>query len=144
MSDQNAQIVKTLMDRISSGDLDGVEELLADDFRYHVPLEPKPRDRDGFLQMVRQLRAAFPDWSLDVQEVVASGDLVAVRDVHSGTFEGEPFLGLEPTGERHEGPEHAFFRVQDGRIREGHTVFHTAGMLDALGAIELPPMGPPQ
>jgi predicted ester cyclase len=60
-------------------------------------------------------RSAFPDWRMEIVEMVAEGDTVAARFRCSGTNEGE-FRGAPPTGRRMEVDEVYFLRVEDGRF----------------------------
>jgi predicted ester cyclase len=49
----------------------------------------------------------------DIQELVASDDVVAARVVASGTHQGN-FLGIAPTGKHVEVDHAPFARLQDG------------------------------
>src|SRR5438093_6980197 len=78
-------------------DLSVVEELVADDAVEHDPLPGLSNDKAGVVETIRQILAAFPDMKVDVEQLVASGDRVAIRSTIRGTHEGE-FTGVPATG----------------------------------------------
>ena len=121
---------------VSTGDLSIADELLAPDYTVHYAGNP-PMDRDGFLQFLSALRTAFPDVAVTVEDVLAEGDVVAVRWTWSGTQHG-PFLGLPPTGEAVTGSGIGLFRIANGRIAEDFVQEDTFGLLQQIGAIPSP------
>ncbi len=60
-------------------------------------------------------RAAFPDWRMEIEKLVAEGNTVVGRFRCSGTNQGE-FKGVPPTGRRMEVDEVYFLRVEDGKF----------------------------
>ena len=61
-------------------------------------------------------RAAFPDFSMEIVQLVAEGDTVVGRFRCSGTHLG-PWRGHAPTGRRFERVDEVyFFEVRQGRI----------------------------
>ena len=86
----------------SQGRLELAEELVSADFvNYDAPLHAA-RGPEGVRAQVELLRAAFPDLHIEVEDIVAEGDLVAVRATLYGTHQGA-FMGIAPTG-RHGAP----------------------------------------
>ena len=47
--------------------------------------------------MTVMLRSAFPDFKATVEDILAEGDKVVVRQTWSGTQKGE-WMGVPPTG----------------------------------------------
>ena len=68
-------------------------------------------------EAMARIRAAFPDWREEVEDVVFEGDRIAVRYVSTGTQDGA-FLGRPPSGARVRVDEISIFRIADGRIAE--------------------------
>ena len=66
---------------------------------------------------ILQAEAAFPDYEFAAHQVVADGDLVAVRATFRGVHKGE-FAGIAPTGKNVSGEVMIFYRINDGRIAE--------------------------
>jgi predicted ester cyclase len=60
-------------------------------------------------------RARSRTWVLDLQEMVAEGDVVVARWKCRGTHSGR-WMGKEPTGKAMEVDEVFFFRFKDGLI----------------------------
>ena len=74
--------------------------------------------RDGFVDSLRALRTAFPDWTVSVKAMIAEGDFVSdhlsVRATHAGQAAGKA-----PTGETVVGELMHLWRLSGGRLAEG-------------------------
>jgi len=68
---------------------------------------------EGVKQLFASLHAAFSDFHIDVEDMIAEGDKVVARVRGSGTHQGE-FMGIAPTGNRVE-----FSAIDISRIAEG-------------------------
>jgi steroid delta-isomerase-like uncharacterized protein len=59
------------------------------------------RGKDALAAFGRELFAAFPDWTLEIEQTVDGGDRrVVVQWTASATFDGAPWQGIEPTGSK--------------------------------------------
>jgi steroid delta-isomerase-like uncharacterized protein len=126
------------VDVFSRGDLDAYDEIFADDYVNHnIPVPDIPGTKAGFRRLVVATREAFPDLSVEVQDIVAEGDLVVFHDHVTATSEGA-FFGVPPTGKPLAWTEIHFLRVRDGQIAEHWTNFDQLGILMQLGAIPSP------
>ena len=103
MSEANKAIVRKLMEAINEGNLDVVDTLFTPELA-----EPMKRSFIAF-------RSAFPDWRMEIAEMVAEGNTVVGRLRCSGTNQGE-FKGVPPTGKRMEVDEVYFLRVENGKF----------------------------
>jgi steroid delta-isomerase-like uncharacterized protein len=122
-------------DVFSKGDLDAYDEIFADDYVNHnIPVPGIPGTKEGFRQLVVATRNAFTDLAVEVQDVVAEGDLVVFHDHVTATSTGE-FFGVPPSGKPLAWTEIHFLRVRDGQIVEHWTNFDQLGILMQLGAI---------
>lgn len=104
----------------------------------------------GLRRAFTQFRAAFPDWSQELEELVAEGDTVVARMRCAGTQAGT-WLGQEPTGRSMRVDEVAFLRFDGDRIDRMWGIEDTwtrlgqlfgaerAGELAAVGAPDLDP-----
>jgi steroid delta-isomerase-like uncharacterized protein len=72
---------------------------------------------EGVKAHIKTLRSAFPDLSVTIEDMVAEGDLVAVRGTWRGTHQGE-FRGVPAIGRKVEFGGMVFWRVSGGQIRE--------------------------
>lgn len=77
-------------------------------------------------------RSAFPDLTMNVDLMVAEGDLVAVRWTARGTNTGTG-NGIPATGRKVEVSGTAIFRFENGKIAEEWTAANTIGLLRQLG-----------
>jgi predicted ester cyclase len=88
------------------------------------------------------VKTAFPDGTWTPQDLIAEGDIVAIRTSVSATMTGE-FRGLAPTGKSASNvPAAAVFRVKDGKLFEawGEDNFLSVGQ--QIGTAPAP-FGPP-
>jgi predicted ester cyclase len=95
---------------------------------------------DSYRAWFANLFAAFPDFHFKILDIVAEGDLAAVRWHASGTFDGEArFEGVDPTGARIDLTGCDVLRIYDGKIHRNDAYMNGAQMAQQLGA--LPPTG---
>jgi steroid delta-isomerase-like uncharacterized protein len=88
------------------------------------------------------LFAAFPDFELEIVEVVAEGNKAVVRWSAIGTFKGSTrFEGLDPNGARVKIQGCDVLTIRDGRIQRNDAYMNAADLARQLGA--LPPAGSP-
>ncbi len=88
------------------------------------------------------LFAAFPDFTFEVLDIVASGERAAVRWHATGAFDGSaPFEGLNPNGARVDVQGCDVLTVREGRIVRNDAFMNGAEMARQLGV--LPPAGSP-
>ena len=87
-----------------------------------------------FFGMVLQ---AFPDLHAEVHDVIAEGDLVAVRSTYTSTHQGE-FLGIPATGKQTTTNGVEYFRMQDGKQVEHWGGPDTFSFLVQLGVMPGP------
>ena len=92
-----------------------IDRQVAADFVDHT--EPGTAGPECVKARARALRAAFPDLTVTIEDLVAEGDLVAVRATWRGTHQGS-FRGVLPIGRRIELCGMAFWRIAGGQIRE--------------------------
>jgi predicted ester cyclase len=69
----------------------------------------------AYIDRVRDVFTAFPDYRWELQHLVVEGDTVAARLIGQGTHTG-PFGDIAPTGRRISTQELVMYRFADGRI----------------------------
>ncbi len=77
---------------------------------------------------------AFPLYRLDVEEILAEGDLVSVRGMIRGVHQG-PFMGVPATGKPVEFSIFITYRVQDGKIVDHWMLTDNATLMQQIGMI---------
>jgi steroid delta-isomerase-like uncharacterized protein len=133
--DANKQLVLRFYDELwNRGNFDAADELVADDYVRH-DLRPgdAPPGPAGQKAVAQRFRAAFPDAHLDVEALVAEGDLVAARWRISGTHEGA-WGDVAPTGRNVRFTGVNFFRLAAGKIAEIWNVRDDLGLREQVGA----------
>jgi steroid delta-isomerase-like uncharacterized protein len=132
----NKQLVRQLYEEaFNEGDLELVDELVAPDVVTHNPIIlDAPTGPDSIRGGLEMIRKAFPDFHVEVQDLIAEGDRVAVFLTMSGTNQGDYRRG-GATGKR--GTMRAFFiwRVAGGKLAESWGVADRFGMLQELGIV---------
>ena len=110
-----------------------IDELLAPDFAEHPGGQRKQVGPEGFRENRRRRIAAFPDWNVVIDDLIAEGDKVVVRATGHGTHTGE-FNGIAPTGKRISVTWIAIYRVAGGKLAEHWQNIDDLGLLKQLGA----------
>ena len=97
----NKDLVRQFIAVLSRGDLDALDAIVAPNFIRHCQATPEVTVRclDDFKQFARQSKATFPDEQVEIKQIIAEGDRVAVWCVYTGTQDGQmgPF---PPTGKK--------------------------------------------
>lgn len=121
MQDGKRVVTRYLEEIVNLGRFEVADELLAEDFVTHTAGGGVGSGRDGFVDSLRALRTAFPDWTVTVHAMIAEGDLVSdhpsVRATHSGQAGGRA-----PSGETMAGELMHLWRLSGGRLAEGGTL----------------------
>jgi steroid delta-isomerase-like uncharacterized protein len=131
----HAANMRRAYDLINVGNIDGLGDLLADDFVEHEQLPGLASTRAGVMDLFRMYIAAFPDLRMVAEDVIASGDKVVARVRVTGTHQGA-FMGLSPTGRRIDVQIIDIIRFgEDGRAREHWGVSDQLAMMQQLGAL---------
>lgn len=129
------QVVERYTDEVwNKGNLDVIDELLADDYTHQTPPPGFEGTREGFKKFARMARTAMPDLHNTTEEIFAHEDKVVQRWTGRGTHQGE-FMGTKPTGKKVEFSGISILRVQDGKITEDWTRADMMGLLQQMGAI---------
>jgi predicted ester cyclase len=103
--EENKQLVRRLVEEVvRRRNLDVLDELADQD----VARAAK--------EWVGPFRRSFPDFDMEIVDLIAEGDKVVAHFKCSGTHEGE-WRGVAPTGRRFEGVDEIYiFRIVDGKL----------------------------
>lgn len=138
MSEENKALARRVVEEVwNRGNVAVVDETFAHDYTEHNPRPGQDVGIDGYKGGVVMMRSAFPDLHLDVQDVIAEGDRVAIRYTLQGSHEGD-LMGLPPSGNRVSSDGMVFARVQGGKIVERWGVQDMLTMLQQIGAVPAP------
>jgi predicted ester cyclase len=138
----NMAVVRSIVDHLNAGDVEGAAQFMAEDLVDHNPAAPA-RGRMGFLILHGKiLHSAFPDMQVEQERVIADGDTVVSRVRMRATSLG-PFMGIPPTGAIVTAAGIEIHRLVDGLVVEHWAQFDLMAILRQLGAIIALPIGPP-
>lgn len=110
---ESKQVVRDYVDAFNRGDLQALRELLADE------AEIQGVFGKGLFEKIepiwRQLIEGYA-MQLQIQELIAEGNVVAARYIETGTFRA-PAFGNQPTGKSYELVAMEWFEIENGRIK---------------------------
>jgi len=115
------------------GNLAVADEIIAPDYVRHDPGDPFPaRGPEDVKRIVTMLRGMFPDLHIEVEAIVADGDMVVSRYVTTAT-DTVGYMGMAPTGKPIRTAAMQMFRFSNGRIVESWAARDDLGTLRQLG-----------
>lgn len=137
---ENVRLARSLPEDVATdGDLDLLDDICVADIVDHTPWG----DTDGlaaFKEGFENIRAAFSGFTATVEDAIGEGDTVAMRVTVRGTHTGE-FMGVAPTDREVEIGNNVFVLVEDGKIAERWVMPDLLGLLQQLGAVDVPTPG---
>jgi steroid delta-isomerase-like uncharacterized protein len=136
--DDLKRIVAAFVGAINAGDDAALEQVLHSDFTDRTPSPDQPAGAAGFIgAKLADLRQAFPDLVLTVEDELIEGDRIAwrwtLRATNTGTFAGVP-----PTGRAVAFQGLNVERVEEGRIVEHWSIHDGLDLLRQLGLLAEP------
>ena len=138
-TEENKAMVRRCIEEVfNKQNVTALDEFLAPNVVHHSLPPGVPRDREGFKQFVSVLHAAFPDFRIIVEDMIAEGDKVVARATTGGTHKGE-FIGIPPTGKQATWTEIFIWRIDGGKAVEMWAELDQLGMMHQLGV--MPPPG---
>ena len=131
----NMTLMRNALAAMSRKDLDACVGFLTPDFIINLAGMPhQMHGQRAWRKNAETIIAAFPDLQIDVQDMFASDDKVAVRARLTGTHTGE-FMGRQATGKRIDYQSNELYRIADGKIAEEWICSDMLTMMTQIGAI---------
>ena len=138
--DENKNVVRRYQDLHNANQLEALDEVMAIDFISHAPQYPGTlAGLAGAKQSHRINLAVFPDFKVEIQDLIAEGDQVVMRFKAGGTHTGVPLFDVPPSGRRFDIEGISIFRLVNGKIVEHWAVEDELGIMSQLGLISIPP-----
>jgi predicted ester cyclase len=141
---ENSRINEALFAAVNAHDIDGYLNLVSDDIvmRDSRGLEPT-RGKDAVRLVLEGLFATFPDYHIELKNVVVSEEQYVSELEFSGTHDGPFSMGpgappLAPTGNKVRTLGIFVATVAEGKIVEMRQYPNYLGMLTQLGVISPP------
>ena len=123
-----ALIVKANNELFNKGNLEFANGVITDDYRGQGPAFIK--------EYVSGKRTAFPDLQVNVDQVIAEGDMVAWLRTNTGTQTGD-YMGYKPTGKKNTWKRMVITRFNaDGKVAEEWGVSNVHEILQAASGID--------
>jgi predicted ester cyclase len=138
MSQDNKELLRQFVKTWDAGDTESFGDFISADAVDHQRIPGMPEGLEGAKQISKMLRAAVPDGSTEVHQIIAEGDLVAALQTVRGTQTGE-LMGMPATGKSFEITGIDIVRVAGGKMVEHWGLTDQAGMMIQLGLMPLPP-----
>lgn len=137
-TEQNKQLVRRFYAAIDAGDLDAMDELVAEDYVDHSPPPfPLPPGREGLKQAFRLFWEATPG-THEIEDQIAEGDKVVTRLTAVGKHQGD-LPGAPATGNDMRMTATVIHRIADGRLAEKWSDKDNLALVQQIGII--PPLG---
>jgi steroid delta-isomerase-like uncharacterized protein len=138
--EENIQLMQRWFEEVwNAGRIQTVYDLLALDgvARGQRGAETEVRGPEQFAQFAREIRGAFPDIKLQIEDIVGAGDKVVVRWLATMTHSGDA-LGIAATGKTVRSRGISIVTIDKGKIVEGWDNWDQLGMLEQIGAYKQP------
>jgi steroid delta-isomerase-like uncharacterized protein len=97
------------------------------------------RGRQEVRDYFAEVFAALPDFHIEAERIAAHEETVFVKWHLSGTFSGDRWMGIEPTGSRIELDGIDCFTIRDGLVLHNHVIYDSTSFARQIGM--LPPQG---
>lgn len=117
---------------ITSGKLELIRDVVADDVVDHDPAPSQGPGPQGYIDFFSTVRNAFPDFDVEVEQMVTDEDHVSFAYTASGTHKGE-FLGVAPTGKKISWRGMQIGRFENGKLKERWGSSDELGILKQCG-----------
>ena len=131
----NIETQQRMGEAVNKGNLDDFREVFAPDVKDHDPAPGQGPGPDGFIAFFTDLRTAFPDLKVEVEEMVADEEKVAIAYTLTGTHKGN-FLGIPPTDKKIKARGVQIARFKDAKIVERWGSSDELGILKQIGAVK--------
>ena len=132
MQDNSAIVRRFIEETINQGQIDSAGQFVWEDVTEQVPFPGQGPGLEGLKDVLRGMRAAFPDLYFSVEEQIAEGDKVLTRFEWTGTHQRE-FLGVPATGRSVRVWGMVIDRVHAGRIKDTRIIMDALGLMTQLG-----------
>ena len=115
-TEKNTSVIRQHHELQKRGEVEAALQNYAEDTKNHG----RPVGRDGLRRVLEDIYTTFPDWRMEIVEMIASEDSVVVRCTVSGTHQGvgklpingAMLMGVEPTGKRFEVQHIHWYQVE--------------------------------
>jgi predicted ester cyclase len=137
---EHLAFVERMIAAQNGGDPTAWAALYAEDVSNHG----RPAGRAGIQRIFEALYTIFPDWHMDLREVLSDGDEVVAVMTMTGTHLGKSdvpvlgggLVGVEPTGAKVTVGHMHRYRLRDGLVQDHVALRDDLGMMQQLGLVQ--------
>jgi steroid delta-isomerase-like uncharacterized protein len=133
----NKAVVRAFIEVWNSGDLDRLDDLMADECMLTVSGETISCGPSATRAIATRWRAAFPDYRFDLLDLIAEGDKVVARMPWAAVQRG-PIMDIPATGKAVCVGEVVIFRIVGGKIIAAWEEYDEFSLRRQLGVFEAP------
>jgi len=131
-AEQNKTVIKKLFDEIMNArKFDAIKDVISSNFTHHGIPNAKGGP-DGFREVMEQFTSAFPDMKINLEHIIADGDMVATRGHWTGTNNGS-FMGMPATNKKVNVQFIDVWKLKDGKCQENWVQMDMMGMMQQIG-----------
>jgi steroid delta-isomerase-like uncharacterized protein len=136
MAQENSMLIRRWFEEVwNHGRMEAIEEMASPDVIGHGQAQHATDiGLKEFRVFATDLRGAFPDMKVTIDDVIEQGDKVVARWTATMTHRGQ-FLGMAPTGKTATITGTSTQRISGGKIVEGWDNWDQLGLLVQIGAI---------
>jgi steroid delta-isomerase-like uncharacterized protein len=127
-------LIQLYEDVWNGADPDTANELVHEE--YHIHDREMAAEMQGpalYRALASGTRDIFPDMTVTIEDILEADEKVALRWRMTGTHEGGPMFGVEPTGKEVELTAIEINRFEDGKLIETWTQSDQLGLFQQLG-----------
>jgi steroid delta-isomerase-like uncharacterized protein len=141
MSAENVTLVRRMVeDHWNRRNAALVPELFASNVSLQTPDGPLS-GHSGAMALLQTYDTGFPDFRINIDELLDAGEHVVLQWRFTGTFRGS-LAGIPPTGRSvNMTPGIAIFRVEGGKISAGRLVWDKYELLQQMGVLTVTASG---
>lgn len=130
--EDNLAIGRKMMEAVNSQNLELLDDLVVPEY---VNQQMQIRSREDLKQILRRQYRGFPDVYRTIENIIADEDTVWIRAKITGTHTGE-YRGIAPTGKKYVMAAVPAYRIVEGKVVEGWSVWNPLDLFKQLGVIE--------
>jgi predicted ester cyclase len=121
-----------MMEIVNSQDLDRLDDLLIPEYENK---QLQLQSREDLKEILRRQYEGLPDVHRTIENIIADEDTVWIRVKITGTHTGE-YRGIPPTNKEIVMEAVPSYRIVDGKIVEGWSVWNPLDMFIKMGVTE--------
>ena len=131
----NIETQQKMGEAVNQGKLEVFHEVFAANVKDHDPAPDQGQGPEGFISFFTDMRSAFPDLEVAVENMVADDEQVAIAYTITGTHKGK-FLDIPPTNKRIKARGVQIAKFKDAKIVERWGSSDELGILKQIGDVK--------